>query len=233
MDRIRALEKRYIEHNGPRLMRWAAFDVDRPGGAYDWQFREAPAPNISIENRDNGHAHLLYGLAWPVLKTDSGSLKALRYAGAVEAGLRAKLEADPGYSGLTCKNPLHLSWHVETWQEALYDLDWLADYVDLSIYSDRRRHLPLSGWAAIARCSRISVTGLTGRLDKRDGRDWKRGEGSYLRRQSTSTLSLRRSPSVSFSPARSLLPCGPGSASPRRGSHRFNAQGLVNAGVTK
>ena len=38
MDRMRALEKRYVEHNGPRLMRWAAFDVDRPGGAHDWQF---------------------------------------------------------------------------------------------------------------------------------------------------------------------------------------------------
>jgi hypothetical protein len=145
VDRIHALEKRYIEHNGPRLMRWAAFDVDRPGGAYDWQFSGAPAPNISVENPENRHAHLLYGLVWPVLKTDGASLKALRYAGAVEAGLRAKLEADPSYSGLTCKNPMHPAWKVETWQETLYDLDWLADYVDLSIYSDRRRHLPPIG----------------------------------------------------------------------------------------
>lgn len=145
MDRMQALERRYVEHNGPRLMRWAAFDVDRPGGAYDWQFREAPAPNITVENPNNGHAHVLYGLVWPVLKTDSASLKALRYAGAVEAGLRDKLEADRSYSGLTCKNPMHPAWEVEVWQEVLYDLDWLADYVDLSIYSDRRRHLPPVG----------------------------------------------------------------------------------------
>ena len=145
MDRMRALEKRYIEHNGPRLMCWAAFDVDRPGGAYDWQFRDAPAPNIAVENPDNRHAHLLYGLAWPVLKTDAASEKALRYAGAIEAGLRDKLGADPSYSGPTCKNPLHPAWRVETWQKALYDLDWLADFVDLSLYSDRRRHLPPVG----------------------------------------------------------------------------------------
>jgi Replicase family/Primase C terminal 1 (PriCT-1) len=145
VDRIRALEKRYIEFNGPRLMRWAAFDVDRPGGAYDWQFREAPTPNITVENPENGHAHLLYSLVWPVLKTDSASYKAVRYAGAVEAGLRDKLDADPSYSALTCKNPLHSAWRVETWQETLYDLDWLADYVDLTRYSDRRRHLPPVG----------------------------------------------------------------------------------------
>jgi hypothetical protein len=145
MDRMEALEKRYIEHNGPRLMRWAAFDIDRPGAAYDWQFIGAPAPNITVENPANRHAHLLYGLAWPVLKTDAASLKALRFAGAVEAGLRMKLEADPSYSGLTCKNPLHESWHTEVWENRLYDLDWLADYVELTLYSDRRRHLPPVG----------------------------------------------------------------------------------------
>jgi hypothetical protein len=145
MDRMQALERRYVEHNGPRLMRWAAFDVDRPGGAYDWQFREAPAPNITVENRENGHAHLLYGLAWPVLKTDAGSEKTVRYAGAVEAGLRVKLDADPSYSNFTVKNPMHRDWRTEIWQEVLYDLPWLADWVDLTLYSDKRRHLPPAG----------------------------------------------------------------------------------------
>jgi hypothetical protein len=148
MDRMRALERRYVEHNGPLLLRWEGFDIDRPGGAYDWQFRDCPAPNISVENPDNGHAHLLYGLAWPVRKNDGwdgASMKPLRYAAAIEAALRVKLGADLGYNNHTCKNPLHPAWKVETWQEHLYDLDWLADFVDLSIYSDRRRHLPPVG----------------------------------------------------------------------------------------
>ena len=80
-----------------------------------------------------------------MLKTDSASSKALRYAGAVEAGLRVKLDADPGYNNRTVQNPLSRHWRVETWQETLYDLDWLADCVDLSVYVDRRRHLPPIG----------------------------------------------------------------------------------------
>jgi len=142
MEKMEALGKRYIQHNGPRVLYWLAFDVDRPGAAHDWQLREAPAPNITVENPANLHAHILYGLGLPVLRAPEASIKALRYAAAVEQGLRVKLDGDPSYAALTVKNPLCRFWTVQTWQEELYDLHWLADYVDLSPYQDRRRHLP-------------------------------------------------------------------------------------------
>ncbi|WP_350669727.1 replication initiation protein, partial [Pseudoalteromonas sp. 43-MNA-CIBAN-0464] len=62
----------------------------------------------------------------------------LRYAAAVEIELREKLGADICYPGLICKNPLNTHWQVSTWEQCLYDLDWLADYVDLSAFSGRK-----------------------------------------------------------------------------------------------
>ena len=143
--KVEALSKRFIQTNPDRLLYWLAFDVDRAGGAYDWQFRDAPAPNITAENPANRHAHLLYGLGLPVQKAPEASVRALRYAAAVEQGLRVKLDADPSYAAFTVKNPLCRHWTVNTWQPELYDLDWLADYVDLAPYQDKRRHLPEYG----------------------------------------------------------------------------------------
>uniref|UniRef100_UPI00197D65AD replication initiation protein n=1 Tax=Pseudomonas viridiflava TaxID=33069 RepID=UPI00197D65AD len=58
-----AKKAKYIQHNGPTHMIWLAFDIDRPGASIDWNDRGAPAPNLTVENQDNGHAHALYGLA--------------------------------------------------------------------------------------------------------------------------------------------------------------------------
>ena len=43
------------------------------------------------------------------------------------------------------KNPLSGHWKVITWQENLYDLDWLSEYVNLDALKDRRRRLPERG----------------------------------------------------------------------------------------
>ena len=69
-------------------MLWLAYDVDRPGAAIDWSDRGAPAPNISVKNPENGHAHLLYGLSVPVRTAPDGRAGPLRYAAAVEASLQ-------------------------------------------------------------------------------------------------------------------------------------------------
>ncbi|MCP5904493.1 replication initiation protein, partial [Klebsiella pneumoniae] len=66
-----------------------------------------------------------------------GKIKPLRYAAAVESALRKKLEADAGYSGLSCKNPNHGHWKIAVWQPELYTLDWLADSLDLSAANDK------------------------------------------------------------------------------------------------
>jgi hypothetical protein len=63
-------------------------------------------------------------------------LEPLRYLCAVEAAFRARLDADPGFSGLITKNPLHPMWRLLRGPRADYELWQLADWVDLS------RHLP-------------------------------------------------------------------------------------------
>ncbi|WP_212768046.1 replication initiation protein, partial [Escherichia coli] len=83
------------------------------------------------------HAHLLYALNIAVRTAPDASVKALKYAAAVERSLCEKLCADVNYSGLICKNPFHLEWQVMEWREDAYTLDELADYLDLSA-SERR-----------------------------------------------------------------------------------------------
>ncbi|MFN0674311.1 replication initiation protein, partial [Escherichia coli] len=133
----RALLARYIQQNQPHAQFWLVFDVDHEGAAIDWSDRNAPAPNITVKNPVNGHAHLLYALNIAVRTAPDASVKALKYAAAVERSLCEKLCADVNYSGLICKNPFHLEWQVMEWREEAYTLDELADYLDLSASARR------------------------------------------------------------------------------------------------
>ncbi|EKO1959985.1 replication initiation protein [Salmonella enterica] len=137
----RAKLARFIQHNQPHAAYWLVFDIDRMGAAIDWNDRNAPAPNITVKNQANGHAHLLYGLNTAIRTAPDGSLRALNYAAAVERGLCDKLQADADYSGLICKNPLNAFWQVTTWRDELYTLDELADYVNLDASAPRRRDI--------------------------------------------------------------------------------------------
>jgi len=141
-DVQKAIQARYIQANGPTHQHWLIFDVDRSGAALDWDDRGAPPPTMTVQNPTNGHAHLIYGLAVPVRTADDGRPGPLRYAAAIENALRVKLDADPGYSGLICKNPLNPFWRVVEWEPTLYDLAGLESWLDLSQYSDKRKRLP-------------------------------------------------------------------------------------------
>lgn len=143
-DVSRALGARYIQPNGPTHRHWIVFDVDQPAATLSWDDVGAPAPNITVTNRANGHAHLIYGLETPIRTAPDGNVAPLRYAAAIEAALREKLGADLGYSGLICKNPLHTHWLVQVWEPHSYDLGWLSDYLDLSPYNGRKQ-LPAYG----------------------------------------------------------------------------------------
>ena len=90
----RALLARYIQQNQPHAQFWLVFDVDRVGAAIDWSDRNAPAPNITVKNPVNGHAHLLYALNIAVRTAPDSSVKALKYAAAIERALCEKLDAD-------------------------------------------------------------------------------------------------------------------------------------------
>jgi hypothetical protein len=132
-----AILAKYIQFNQPHAMFWLGFDVDRAGAAIDWSDRNAPAPTLTITNPENGHAHLLYALETSIRTAPDGKMKPLRYAAAVENALRKKLDADVGYSGLSCKNPNHSHWKISVWQPELYTLDWLADSLDLNAANDK------------------------------------------------------------------------------------------------
>jgi hypothetical protein len=132
-----ALRKPYIQINPPHLRVWSIYDVDRQGAAFAWEEANLPPPSWAAINRENGHAHLVWGLAAPVL-VDSPDMRLapLRYLCAVEAAFRAKLDADQGFSGLITKNPTHPLWRLLRGPRVGYELGELAEWVDLP------RHLP-------------------------------------------------------------------------------------------
>lgn len=142
-SRARAASALYVQPNGPAQLRWLLYDVDRSGAALDWSDRNAPPPSIVATNKANGHAHLLYLLEEPVCKSPSGRPDPLRYAAAVDCALREKLDADAGYAGVVCKNPLRWDiWGVNLWEVDPYTLADLDSWLDLNPYKDRRRKLP-------------------------------------------------------------------------------------------
>ena len=127
-----ALRRPYIQANPPHLRVWSIFDVDRPGAGILWEHVGLPPPTWSAVNRENGHAHLVWGLSAPVLVEAADARRApIRYLAAVEGAFRAKLAADPGYSGLITKNPAHPLWKVLRGPSAGYDLGYLSEWVDL------------------------------------------------------------------------------------------------------
>ncbi|QLF61815.1 hypothetical protein HBJ33_028690 (plasmid) [Klebsiella pneumoniae] len=65
-DVARALGARYIQPNGPTHRHWIVFDVDHAAATLSWDDVGAPAPNITVTNKANGHAHLIYGLDTPI-----------------------------------------------------------------------------------------------------------------------------------------------------------------------
>ena len=129
--RSTAIKKAYIQQNGPGILWWLIFDVDRPGAALAWEQGDLAPPNFIAVNRENAHAHLAYLLSSGVCKTAAAREKPLRYAVAIERAMTTRLGADHGYAGLITKNPLHPRWRVWKIHERSYTLGELAEYLDL------------------------------------------------------------------------------------------------------
>ena len=135
-----ALTKPYLQVNPPHLRVWSIYDVDRAGAVLAWEDAGLPPPAWSAVNRENGHAHLVWGLTAPVL-VDSPDMRQapLRYLCAVESAFREKLQADNGYSGLITKNPAHPLWRVLKGPQQGYELGYLAEWVDLPKHTPKRK----------------------------------------------------------------------------------------------
>lgn len=135
-----AIKRPYIQANPPYLRVWSIYDVDRAGGALAWEDANLPPPSWAAINKENTHAHLVWGLSAPVL-VDSPDMRQapLRYLCAVEAAFRESLQADQGYAGLITKNPAHPLWRTLRGNRLAYDLGELADWVDLSKHIPKRK----------------------------------------------------------------------------------------------
>lgn len=133
-----AVRRPFIQCNPPHLRVWSVYDIDRPGAALAWQDGIGlPEPSWASINPKNKHAHLAWGLSVPVLVESPDARKApIRYLAAVESAFRARLQADPSYSGLITKNPAHPMWDTLRGPREFYDLSYLAQWVDLP------KHLP-------------------------------------------------------------------------------------------
>jgi hypothetical protein len=136
-----ALSKPYIQVNPPHLRVWSIFDVDRQAAALAWEDAGLPPPTWAAINKENGHAHLVWGLRAPVLVDGMGARDApVRYLCAIESCMRERLQADPGYSGLITKNPAHPLWRVLRGPRLGYELSELAEYLP-----DLDKHRPRPG----------------------------------------------------------------------------------------
>lgn len=110
----RALSLRYIQANPGQILYQMVLDVDQDDSlvrALD-QGKGLPMPSW-VAQSPNGHAHAGYMLRTPVHMDAVDQRKAASLAARVEAGLRTLLPADPGYSGLLTKNPIHPDF--DTW----------------------------------------------------------------------------------------------------------------------
>lgn len=130
-----AIKRRYIQVNPPHLRTFLLFDIDRCGAAIAWEDAGLPMPAWGAMNRENGYAHLAYALSAPVLTADyEGRQRPLRYLAAIEAAYKHELGGDAGFVSLITKNPVHPHWKtLRGIPEAIagYDLDYLAEFIDL------------------------------------------------------------------------------------------------------
>ena len=129
--KTQALQKPYIQVNPPCMVAFLVFDIDKDDAFFAWSDANLPQPNWISKNRKNGHVHMGYMLSAPVCTTNNARQRIVRYLARIQHAYTDKLGADKGYVGLIAKNPLHKEWenHILTIKQ--YELNYLADFVDL------------------------------------------------------------------------------------------------------
>ncbi|EHD7215101.1 replication initiation protein [Klebsiella quasipneumoniae subsp. similipneumoniae] len=131
--REKALEMLYIQANQPTIQTCLLFDIDKENSFYTFEEAGLPVPQFITKNPSNGRCHYGYILKAGVCKTQQARLKPLKYAAAVENGMANALGSDRAYVGLVTKNPLNSHWSPYWSGADLYELDFLADCVDLTV----------------------------------------------------------------------------------------------------
>lgn len=144
----RALEFRHIQPNHPVIKFRLVYDLDRPDGCELWsplfvhEDAGLPPPNWVAINPENGNGHVGYELEFPV-RMDDEFRKAARYLAAIEYAFGKELHADSSYSGHLCKNPKHSHWETVWLTPIPYNLDYMAEFVDLAgVKFNAKNHPP-------------------------------------------------------------------------------------------
>ena len=122
----------YIQHNQPCLVTSLVFDIDRPDAFFAWFDANLPKPNWIAKNKQNCHAHVGYMLSAPVCTSHRAKQNILEYLAKIEQAYTLALGADRGYSGLITKNPCHTAWENHIFDVEPYELNYLADFVELT-----------------------------------------------------------------------------------------------------
>ena len=127
-----AIQKPYIQHNPPCLITSLVFDIDRSDAYFAWSDADLPTPTWIAKNPKNCHAHIGYMLAMPVCTTHRARQNVIEYLAKIEQAYSLALGADRGYSGLITKNPCHTVWENHIFDVEPYELNYLADFVELT-----------------------------------------------------------------------------------------------------
>jgi hypothetical protein len=127
-----AIQKPYIQHNPPCLITSLVFDIDRSDAYFAWSDANLPTPTWIAKNPKNCHAHIGYMLAMPVCTTHRARQNVIEYLAKIEQAYSLALGADRGYSGLITKNPCHTVWENHIFGVEPYELNYLADFVELT-----------------------------------------------------------------------------------------------------
>jgi hypothetical protein len=126
-----AIQYPLIQVNHVHTVQYLIFDIDAPDAYLHFFDENLPTPTWIAKNKKNGHCHVCYELKIPVCKTANAKLKPLRYLASIEYSYAKRLGADLGYTGLLTKNPVDQDWDVYELNPIPFELDELADYVDL------------------------------------------------------------------------------------------------------
>ena len=109
---LEAWDYREVEFRTGRSWPVAAFDLDHTESRERVLFLaetagDVPRPNWIVTRVSNGHAHVVYTLAVPVLRGSQAREKPLRALGRASEYLGSVLGADAGYRGVLSHNPVH------------------------------------------------------------------------------------------------------------------------------
>ena len=126
-----AIQMPYIQHNPPCFISSLVFDVDTSDAYFSWFDANLPPPTWIAKNSQNGHADSGYMRLAPVCTTHRAKQNVIQYLAKIEQAYSLALGADRGYTGLITKNPCHGTWENHTFGVQPYDLNYLADFVEL------------------------------------------------------------------------------------------------------